>query len=159
MNLEKLAGRGRRPDQGDVFELCVKNGPRVLGLVVGDGQSEVVRTPVPGAYLIYVFDPTPWSDDIPRGRVSGDDLLIPPAYTNQRPWTLGYFRVMRNERDVDRLLLSRHCFEATEGVFLDERRNRISQRWEPCGIWAGHSLEWLDDQISDALGIARAPIF
>jgi hypothetical protein len=71
MDLDILAGRGRRSKLGDVFELRVHNDIRILSLVVGADLMDLA--PMPGAALIYVFKPTRWSSDLlPAGSLHAD---------------------------------------------------------------------------------------
>ena len=90
-------------------------------------------------------------------------LLIPPIWTNNLGWTKGYFHTITNHplRDLD--LVRQHCFrrapfrpEAPE-KFLDERGVELKHGSEPCGEWGLVSYQWIDDHVSDAIGIPRVP--
>ena len=118
---------------------------------------------MPGSNLIYIYDrqsqtPTPQLADLRPGR-----LLIPPVWTNRLAWTKGYFRTIEN-RPIEHFdLLRQHCFCRTlprpdaPKVFLDETGNQLPHRIEPCGVWGLVSYRWIDDQVSDSVGIPRVP--
>jgi hypothetical protein len=154
MNFEKLFGRGRRPAAGDVFTARLA-GHKLMGLVVG-ADLHGVEAPMGGDNLVYVYDPERWPDAIPTDQVEPDDLLIPPSFTNQRPWTIGYFQKVGSVALTDKHRLRQHCFRVEEDYYVDERSNRLPHKIEPCGDWVLGSTEWIDDQASDALGIPRA---
>jgi hypothetical protein len=90
-------------------------------------------------------------------RLTPDQLLLPPVSINRMPWTKGYFEKIREAalRPEDRLPL--HCFRRWPGDYLDGEGNLLPGPIEPCGDWGLSSYRWLDDQISDALGIPRVP--
>jgi hypothetical protein len=46
---------------------------------------------------------------------------------------------------------------AASGKFVDETEKEVGGRSDPCGEWALASYRWIDDHVSDALGISRAP--
>ena len=157
MNFEKLAGRGRRPAAGDVF-IARMRGQTLRGLVVAANLRGAIDGPMEGASLIYLYDPERWSAQIPTGQVLPVDLLVPPIYTNQRPWTHGYFKNEASVSVTNRDRLEQHCFwDVARKQYVDEHLNPLPRRLEPCGEWGLVSTEWIDDRVSDALGIRRAP--
>ena len=88
---------------------------------------------------------------------SGESRLIPPIYTNQRPWTQGYFRTIGNGEHPETRSLHSHCFwDAASGRYVDDHQRPLPMRIEPCGYWQLVSTEWIDDHVSDALEIERA---
>lgn len=54
-------------------------------------------------------------------------------------------------------VLKQHCFKDSYGHYYDEQSRELPGRIEPCGVWGLHSYRTIDDDISDALGIPRAP--
>lgn len=78
-------------------------------------------------------------------------------------WTKGYFRTIEN-RPLEKFdLLKQHCFlrvsfgPTKPNTFVDETGQLLAQRTEPCGNWSLVSYRWIDDHVSDALGIPRVP--
>jgi hypothetical protein len=156
MNLLKLQGRGRGPMSGDVFELIPGDDHRVLGLVIAAKLAGPTDAPMPGSNLIYLFDPKRSSQSIPDDRVEPDELLLPPLFVNQRPWTHGYFRKVGVVEQPQSRALRSHCFwDAARGRYVDGNQQPLAIPTEPCGSWQLITTEWIDDHVSDALGIER----
>lgn len=112
---------------------------------------------MPDSYLVYVYDmiqPVPKADPDALTRVR---LLIPPIFINRRGWTKGYLQTIAHAELREADLLSHHCFRDFTGRHLDEKGRLLEERLEPCGTWDLSSYLRLDDLVSDALGIARAP--
>ena len=42
-----------------------------------------------------------------------------------------------------------------DGIYLDEVGRKLLRRFDPCGEWGLASYRWIDDHISDAMGIPR----
>jgi hypothetical protein len=128
-------------------------------VILADAPQD--RAPMPGANLIYIYDrrssvPKPEVSDLRPGR-----LLIPPLWTNRLPWTKGYFLTIE-EQPLEKFdLLRQHCFSKVAlspgklGTFVDEAGRTLAHRTEPCGEWSLVSYRWIDDRVSDALGIPR----
>ena len=112
---------------------------------------------MPASYLIYVYSHRAADKVVDWEQLRPDRLLLPPVWINRLPWTKGYFEALANEPIQSEDLLERHCFRDWAGEYLDERGNRLVGAVEPCGDWGLSSYRWLDDQISDALGLDRAP--
>lgn len=111
---------------------------------------------MPGAYVVYVYAyradrPEP---DLPS--LGPDNLLIPPVFLNQLGWTKGYFLPVGSAPVQTRDRLRRHCFwDVLRSQHRDET-GPVDHR-EPCGEWGLGNHRTLDDLVSDALGISRAP--
>ena len=159
MNLQQLKKGGRRPAAGDVFELQTIDGTKMLGRVIGANLVGVREAPMEGSNLIYIFDPDRWAATLPTRDVQPEDLLVAPIYTNQRPWTHGYFRKISSSELSQSDRLAQHCFwDGLRDTYVDESHERLPAKVEPCGVWGLVSTEWIDDRVSDALGIPRAPL-
>jgi len=161
-NLTVLKPRQKPPERGDIFVMQLPNGAYLFGRVVFANVPQE-RAPMPGAHLIYIYDrrsqtPQPLPSQLRPGR-----LLIAPIWTNALAWTKGYFQTIRNQPIGDFDLLREHCFfmvplgSAASGKFVDETGKEVGRRSDPCGEWALASYRWIDDHVSDALGISRAP--
>jgi Immunity protein 26 len=126
-----------------------------------DGQflfGRVIRTDALGpmhALLIYVYRDRALEKD-PPDSLSPSRLLIPPTFTNRRGWTHGVFETVERRPLEPDDVLPQHCFFA-DGRYYDEDCRPLETRSEPCGVGGLGSYEMLDDQISNALGIPRAP--
>jgi len=87
----------------------------------------------------------------------GDELLIPPIYTNRLGWVRGYFETIGNWPLASTDVLGRHCFwDTLRSKYVNGRGDVIEAPHEPCGECGLASYRIIDDEISDALGIARA---
>lgn len=90
------------------------------------------------------------------GRVIGAGLE--PPHAPRMPWTKGYFKTVEHEALTHDVLLPQHCFwDAARARYVDERGNPLPHESQPCGDWGLSSYRWLDDHVSDALGIPRVP--
>lgn len=114
---------------------------------------------MPGSYLIYVYSERSVSLVPDLGVLTTNRLLLPLVFINKMPWTRGYFTTVEHAvlKPTDRL--AQHCFwDAARKIYVDENLNTVPHQTHPCGDWALSSYRWLDDQISDALGIPRVPV-
>jgi hypothetical protein len=82
-------------------------------------------------------------------------LLIPPLFVHRGLWTRGYAEHVRETTLSTADRLAEHCFKAPWGHF-DEFGVKKAHS-EPCGQWSMSTVWTLDDRLSDALGVARAP--
>lgn len=161
-NLEVLKRSNRPPVGGDVFFMRLPNGLHLFGRVILADVAQG-RAPMPGANLIYIYDvqsPTPQPD---YAELLPNRLLIPPLWTNRLPWTKGYFQHVENRPLGDFDLLRKHCFRRVpvepnlSGKYVDELGTELRARTEPCGEWGLVSYRWIDDHVSDAVGMRRVP--
>jgi len=157
-NLRVLRPSRKKPVTGDIFAMGLPDGTHIFGRVIEADILESTRAPMPGSYLIYVYRyRTPGKQPDFAG-LTPDGLLLPPVFINKMPWTKGYFETVDHLdlKPSDRL--RQHCFwRASQGIFVDENRNRLPREVQPCGEWGLASYRLLDDLISDALGIPRVP--
>jgi len=158
-NLQIIKRSRRRPREGDLFRMVLPDSVELYGRVVG-ADLEPPRAPIANAYLIYVYKgDAHGSEEFATARLNPGRLLIPPVFINRLPWSLGYFETIANDVLTESDLLAQHCFwSAGRACYVDETRNRLPARLEPCGDWALSSYRWLDDHVSDALGIPRVPV-
>ncbi|MEU4418773.1 immunity 26/phosphotriesterase HocA family protein [Nocardia salmonicida] len=156
-NLRRLKPSRSTPRRGDVFAMQLPDETHLFGRVIG-AQLEPPRAPMPRSYLIYVYRERSAGKAAPLAALTPDRLLLPPVFINQMPWTKGYFETIAQTQLQSHDLLRQHCFRRWTGEVLDEQGNKLPAPVEPCGDWGLSSYRWLDDQISEALGIPRAPI-
>jgi hypothetical protein len=157
-NLQVLKRTRRMPAQGDVFAMQLPSDDYLFGRVIGADLTDSHRAPMPGSNLIYVYRERSGSKLPDPSTLSPDQLLLPPVFTNRMPWTKGYFETLESHALMPRDLLPQHCFwDAARSQYVDEQSRVLSRESQPCGDWALFSYRWLDDQISDAVGIARVP--
>ncbi|WP_374192234.1 Imm26 family immunity protein [Microbacterium sp. SD291] len=155
VNLEFLQRSRHHPVDGDIFEMQISGGPRLLGRVAAADIRDSNRAPMPASNLIYVFRPGVEIDDMVR--IRPEDLLLAPIFTNRMGWTRGYFRHLENRPLGPDGTLSQLCFwDAFLKAYVDGNRRRVTAKSEPCGSWALVSYLWIDDHVSDALGIPRS---
>jgi Immunity protein 26 len=153
-NLQILTPTRKMPRVGDIFVMQLLTGRFLFGRVIlADLPRD--RAPMPGSYLIYVYDVAADGKEPPIHQLSADRLLFSPLFINRLPWTKGYFENVGHAdlKEADKLPV--HCFRDTRGRYLDEQGRPLAHVAEPCGDWALASYRSLDDRISDALGIPR----
>jgi hypothetical protein len=156
-NIKVLKASRKKPRPGDVFAMQLPDGTHLFGRVVG-AELEPPLAPMPLAYLIYVYDVRSAGKQPDLGALLPDRLLLPPVFINRMPWTKGYFENVAHQELEPDLLLQQYCFwDAARGRYVDEQQNPLPQEVQPCGDWGLSSYRWLDDQISDALGVPRVP--
>jgi hypothetical protein len=114
------------------------------------------RAPMPASYLVYIYDLISGGKSAPAN-LTPDRLLLPPTFVNRLPWTKGYFETIDNRAIHRDDLLARHCFRQWTGDHVDGDGSKLPAPIEPCGEWGLTSYRMLDDLVSDALGIPRAP--
>jgi hypothetical protein len=150
-NLQFIRRSRPQVEPGDIFVMRPPDAQFLFG--------RVIRTDALGpmkALLIYVYEDRA-SEKQPPVSLSPSRLLIPPTFTNRRGWTHGVFETVEKRPLESGDVLERHCFYA-DGRYYDEDWRPLDKKSEPCGIGGLKSFEGLDDSISDALGIARAPL-
>ena len=154
MNLQRIKATRSAPQAGDIFAMRLPDGRHLFGRVIlADRPRE--SAPMPKANLIYVYDHV--SEEISHpDELSTAGLLLPPIFTNNLPWSKGYFFKVAHATLREDDLLKRHCFQRWTGECLDEAGNRLDGPLEPCGEWVLMSYRMIDDLISDAMGIPRA---
>ncbi len=155
-NLAVLAKAKRpRPRPGDIFALRLMDLPYMFGRVV----SRSARIgPMTDVIMCYVYNAQAATQTPPRSELRPDRLLLPPILTNDLPWTKGYFNVVETDELRPDELLPVHCFfDRLRNRFVDEQGTQLDSRREPCGRFALQSYRTIDDDLSDALGIPRAP--
>ena len=158
-NLRVLRPSRKPPRPGDVFAMLPPGGQYLFGRVIATDASAGAFKPLLLIYIFSVRSPTMEMSD--QGRLNPEDLLIPPIMTNRLPWIRGYFQTLghRDLRSGD--LLQVHCFRGQPryglDVYYDEHSNPLPGPVSPVGEWGLHSFRSIDDQVSDALGVTRAP--
>jgi Immunity protein 26 len=146
------------PKVGDVFGMKLPDGDYIFGLVV-KANVPSGPAPMPGANLLYIFKDRSTSLDPELDKLRPDRLLLPPIWTNALGWSRGYFQTVRHIEVTKAHLLPNHCFFLALGNrYLDEQGNQVAKPTEPCGEWGLVSYRWIDDHVSDALSIPRAPL-
>ena len=134
------------------------NGNYLHGLVVRANVSPP-QAPMPGANLIYIFEHQSESARPDPAVLKPSGLLLPPIWTNALAWSRGYFMNVDFIDVSPSRLLPKHCFwRASAKRYVDDGGEGIGDRIEPCGQWELVSYRWIDDQVSDAVGIARVPV-
>ncbi len=113
---------------------------------------------MPGSYLVYIYRARAPEKHPDSAMLTPANLLIPPAFINRKPWAKGYFETVDHRPLRSGDLLAQHCFWSNgKQTFVDEKGVPMPRGNEPCGEWALASERSLDDRVSDALGISRAP--
>jgi len=155
VNLRVLRPSRKRLAPGQIFVMLPRDDKYLFGRVI----STVAKWgPSASANLIYVFKVRSDSKIPPdSSELRANRLLIAPLIINRLPWSRGYFETIATRPLVEGDVLKRHCFRSSYGRYYDEQSRELSAPSEPCGDWGLHSYRTIDDEISDALGIPRAP--
>lgn len=156
INFVRQRNGGRKPTRGDVFSMQRGESDFMFGRVV-DGPLPNGSAPMPGCYLVYIYVSKRSTPEPDLDELTPSNLLLPPVFINQRGWTKGYFVSVANAPVGPSDRLHQHCFARHDGTLLDESGTRLDSRTEPCGEWGMGNHRTLDDAMSDALGVTRAP--
>lgn len=157
-NLRVLKPSRKKPQQGDIFAMQLPDCSYIFGRVVDAEVTDPQRAPMPGSYLIYVYRIRSSSKAPEVAALTPDQLLLPPVFINKLPWTRGYFETVASSELTPRDLLADGSFwDAARARFVDRDGNLLPSERHPAGDWALMSYRWLDDQVSDAVGIPRVP--
>lgn len=158
-NLRVIKASRKKPERGDVFAMQIPDGTYIFGRVIRANLAPP-QAPMPEAYLIYVYQVQSETLVAPMEALGPDGLLLPPVFINQMPWVKGFFHTVTSPTVSPADLLDRHCFwDGLRDVHIDENQRVVtSPSSRLCGEWSLMSYRWLDDQISDALGIPRVPV-
>jgi hypothetical protein len=158
-NFEALGRSNRMPKNGDLFTLKLVSRQFLFGRVIR-ADADRLTAPGPACNLIQIYDRQSEDERPPVDALSPESLLIPPLWTNRKAWTLGYFKTIASLPLLPADCLSPYCFEDTLPTFgtkyRDEEGGVLPDRLEPCGIWGLVSYRWVDDRISEALGVPKS---
>lgn len=156
-NLQRLKASRKKPERGDIFAMRLPDEAYIFGRVIG-AQLRPPHAPMPSAYLIYIYDSRSETATPDFAELRPDRLLIAPTFINQMPWSKGYFQNIAHEAIHSADLLPQHCFwNIARRRYVDENQTPLAGETQPCGVWGLASYLLVDDLISDALGIPRAP--
>ncbi|TPQ31362.1 hypothetical protein C2U70_24240 [Bradyrhizobium guangdongense] len=153
-NLQRIKSSRRAPVRGDTFAMLLPTATYLFGRVI---LVESQQGPMPGANLLYIYAYQSKAKAPDEACLRPNNLLIPPVWTNRLGWTKGLFETIGSGMLKPTDLLPQHCFRRHDYVYLDETGRRLRGRVEPCGEWGLVSYRWIDDHVSDALGIPRVP--
>jgi hypothetical protein len=157
-NLQLIKRSRHVPAAGDLFAMQLPTGKHLFGRVVLADPPRGAA-PMPSSNLLYIYS---WRSDTKEPdhqQLTPDKLLLPPIWTNRLGWTKGVFQAIENQPIRARDLLAQHCFrDAFKGIYVDETGRKLPFRVEPCGEWSLVSYRWIDDHVSDAVGIPRVPV-
>jgi len=155
-NLQHL--KKSRLKSGDIFAMLVVD-TYIFGRIIRDNLP-FDESPFGGSNLIYVYKIRSSSKVIDYSKLTPDNLLIPPMFTSTVLWSRGYAVKVANLDISEKDLLKQHCFYSpSQKTYFNEKGVRLTKKTEPCGEWAyAVGLDYIDNKISDALGIQRAPL-
>lgn len=157
-NLRVLKPSRKKPKPGDVFALQIEE-QFLFGRVISTDAKWTLAEGAGPAVLIYIFRGRSSEKAVPdRAAMRPEQLLVSPIMTNQLPWSRGYFETLANVPLAADEVLPQHSFlSASRGRYFDERGAELPGPIEPVGDHGLHSFRTIDDQVSDALGVPRAP--
>jgi hypothetical protein len=155
-NLRVLKPSRKKPMAGDLFVMQLPDERYLFGRII---STDAMIGPMKDVILIYVYRPRFDSKELPeRTQLSADRLLVSPMMTNRLPWSKGYFETVAHWPLQPGDVLPQHCFLSSDvGRYFDEKGDELPGPIEPVGDWGLHSYRTIDDEVSDALGIARVP--
>lgn len=124
----------------------------------------IPKIPIPfirGSQLLYLYKSRISHKVISWSAIRPDNLLIPPIWTNRKPWTYGLFENIGRKEVAQSDLVDRYCFRAinaaTGAPYCVNELGAKIECADSCGPWGLASYRTIDDYVSDALGIARIP--
>lgn len=152
-NLRILKPSRKAVRPGDIFVFRVNDQAFYFGRII---KTDVAVGGFPNGILVYLYNASsPEKAKIPELR--RDKLLLPPLATNRLPWSRGYFETVASRPLAESDVLPVHSFRSSTGRCFDEAGKPIEAPVEPVGEFALQSYRSIDDLVSDALGIERAP--
>jgi Immunity protein 26 len=155
MNLQPLKPSRKKQSPGDIFAMRLVDDRYLFGRVISTEAK--AGWSLSGSILIYIYRVVVDGPELPpMDQLTRDNLLVPPIMTNALPWSKGYFETVAQAGLAATDVLSRHCFRSSSGKYYDEKCVELAGEVQPCGDWGLHSFRTIDDEISYALGIARA---
>jgi hypothetical protein len=155
-NLALLRRSRKKAARGDVFALLPSDG---RGYLFGRVIRVELPAPFIGQLIIYIYRHRSINMLPEQGSLLVADLLLPPIITNELGWRHGLFVTVANWPLQPLDVLRPHCFlDPITGRYYDEEENALPAPVPPCGEYGLVSYRRIDDLISDALGIPRAPI-
>lgn len=158
MNLRVITPSRKAVRRGDVFAMRVPDGRYLFGTVVlADIPAD--KAPMPKSNLIYIYRHLADTPEPDLAELRPDALLVPPVFINRLPWSKGYFTTVAQRPLGPEDVLARHCFwDAPTKSYVDVEGRKLAGPVEPCGVWGLAGYHLIDREISDALGIPRAPV-
>jgi hypothetical protein len=152
LNLQHI--KRSRLKQGDVFAMRVGD-TFLFGRITND------KLPMMGTHvaLVYIYSVRAKEPKVDISELTPDKLLLPPLIMLPSAWSQGHaVRIASSPIQAGDSLI-RHCFKVNEKKYVDEFGDDVvRQNDDYCGTWGITSLGVVDDAISDALGIKRAPL-
>jgi len=153
----------KKQELGDIFVFQIPNKQFVFGRVIRTDVNFGTRVPPSKQplkmLLVYIYNAFSGNKDkIPD--LNKNNLLIPPEVINRLGWTRGYFETIEHRPLKENDILSQHCFMSSwneKMYYFDEYGNQLPERVEPCGVRGIGNYRIIDDLVSDALDIPRAP--
>lgn len=157
-NAQFLGVSRPRLQPGDVFAMELGATNWLFGRVIRV-DLRAPEAPMPSSNLVYLFSARAATPDPDRAELRPDRLLVPPTFTNRQGWLKGYWRTVARWPLEPRDVRSRHCFwDPTRHMYRDDKGERLPGRLEMCGAWGLTSFRSIDDEVSDAIGLPRAPL-
>lgn len=155
LNLRQLRASRSPLRAGDIFVMQLPSERYLFGRVI-EADIPRERAPMPKANLIYIYRCQSERADPSSVPLLPSELLIPPVFTNRLAWSRGYFETVGHSEITQEDLLSQGSFwDAARVCFVDANGSRLPREVPPAGDWGLSSYRWIDDRISEALGIPR----
>jgi hypothetical protein len=146
--------RSRKPLlAGDLFAMLVKKRGYLFGRVILPSMPEghIFGS---SCCMIYIYSPVSAEMSIRVEDVGSQALLLPPIFTNRRPWTMGYFQTLGNFPLSSADVLSQHCFyDLAFDTYVDELRRPLREKSDPCGMFGVDSYASISSAVGKALGL------
>lgn len=158
-NLRVLKPSRKKAKPGDLFALQHVDEQFSFGRVISTGAKWTLAEGAGPAVLIYIFREQSRNKVVPEEvAMRPEHLLVAPIMTNHLPWSRGYFETLANIPLKAGDVLPQHCFHsASRGRYFDDHGIELPGPIEPVGDHGLHSFRTIDDQVSDARGLPRAP--
>lgn len=161
-NMVVLKPSRAKPQAGDVFLVSMLGKELVVGRVVSTDAM-----PEWSANLLYFYRMHVASESEVKPPFAAN-LLIPPQLTNELGWRYGYFKTLYNAPVRKDEVLPRHVFQLSQGPLRMDAEYYVDECRRPTGrptksempllnYYGLVSYRYIDDRLSEALGIPSAP--
>ena len=145
----------KKPIPGDVFTFKNK--------FLGYGYGMVIKIGGPMCsedLLVYIYNVFTKEIDL-NVKLNKNDLAIDPKFINRRGWLDGFFKTTKHTKLKKDDMLEQHCFVyrsifENEPEYVDENREAIKERIEPCGFYGLGNHRNIDALMSERYNLPFA---
>ncbi|MFF5245439.1 Imm26 family immunity protein [Streptosporangium sp. NPDC000095] len=153
LHFETLKSSRKHLASGDLFTFSIKSRGNFFGRVIIPSMPRD-HPLTDAACLIHIYAFESPGATIDHLTIDTRPLLIPPLFTNRRPWTMGYFQTLTNIPLGEHDMLKQHCFlDLPFCRYVDEMRRPTEGKVIPCGTFGVASYSAISSEVGRALGL------